>query len=109
MESDGRDTSWRQGDVVSAADLCKLVGEIDRPDQAIGVVISHDCDLANTAEKEPHVEVIVARPIERLGQNAHAKKTRGSYTFSIYRAVHYAVLSFQPLKNFLFPRQIFWR
>ena len=76
MESDGRDTSWRQGDVVSAADLCKLVGEIDRPDQAIGVVISHDCDLANTAEKEPHVEVIIARPIERLGQNAHAKNAR---------------------------------
>ena len=76
MDSGGRDTTWRQGDVVSAADLCQLVGEIQRPDQAIGVVISHDCDLTNTAEKEPHVELIIARPIERLGQNAHAKNAR---------------------------------
>ena len=76
MESGGRDSTWRQGDVVSAADLCQLVGEIHRPDQAIGVIISHDCDLANAAEKEPYVEVILARPIDRLGQHAHAKNTR---------------------------------
>ena len=76
MESGNRGTTWRQGDVVSAEDLCQLVSDIDRADQTIGVVISHDCDLASTTDKEPYVEVIIARPIERLGQHAHAKNAR---------------------------------
>ena len=30
----------------------------------LGVVLSHDCDLARGPEKEPWVEIIIVRPIE---------------------------------------------
>ena len=66
MESGNRDTTWRQGDVVSAEDLCQLVSDIDRADQTIGVVISHDCDLASTTDKEPYVEDLSHGEISRL-------------------------------------------
>ncbi len=40
------------------------------------VVISHDCDLAATEDKEPLAEVIVAKRIERLGADSYAKTAR---------------------------------
>lgn len=37
-------------------------------DEEIGVVLSHDCDLARGPEKEPWVEIIIVRPIEGPAQ-----------------------------------------
>lgn len=74
--SEARDTSWRQGDTVSASDLGDLVQRQDLDETIVGVVVSHDCDLAAGEDKEPHIELIPARPIERLGQDSYAKTAR---------------------------------
>ncbi len=57
-----RDTPWRQGQLFTAesAALFGLRHDED-PDKTAAVVISHDCDLAQTSEVEPNVEVIVGR------------------------------------------------
>lgn len=76
MVSSARNINWRQGDIVSTSDLRRLVPQADLGDTAVGVVVSHDCDLAASLDKEPYAEIIPARPIERLGQDSHAKTAR---------------------------------
>jgi hypothetical protein len=71
-----RNTSWRQGDVVSESDLPKLVQGLPAGDNTVGIVVSHDCDLAASEEKESRVELISARRIKRLGQDSNAKTAR---------------------------------
>lgn len=45
--------------------------------QTVVVVASHDCDLVQPPEKEPVVEVIIGREIERVdGNYTHAKASR---------------------------------
>jgi hypothetical protein len=39
----------------------------------LGVVLSHDCDLARGPEKEPWVEIIVVRPIEGPAQGSQTR------------------------------------
>lgn len=71
----GRDTPWRQGLVLehqAALDL-EL---INAGDQSVALVVSHDCDIANNAEREPVIEVIVGRRIAALGADTHAKTAR---------------------------------
>lgn len=69
-------TAWRQGSVL-AADSAARLGLIPQgDDQALVVVISHDCDIASADDKEPTVELIVGRRIERLGADTHAKTAR---------------------------------
>lgn len=74
--SDPRDTSWRQGDAVSTSDLRDLIQSADLDERRVGIVVSHDCDLAAGEDKEPYIELIPARPIKRLGQDSHAKTAR---------------------------------
>jgi hypothetical protein len=74
--SNVRNSSWRQGDIVSASDLCRLVESPRENDTTVGIVVSHDCDLAASAEKEPFVELISASVIKRLGQDSNAKTAR---------------------------------
>lgn len=57
-----RSSPWRQGgfltnDAIAALKLC------DSADAA-AVVISHDCDLAQSSEVEPQVEIIIGRFVE---------------------------------------------
>lgn len=40
------------------------------------VVITHDCDIANDATREPHIEVIVSKRIDKVGADANAKTAR---------------------------------
>lgn len=40
------------------------------------VVISHDCDLAAGADKEPDSEVIIGRRIDKLGGDSYGKTAR---------------------------------
>lgn len=71
-----RDTSWRQGHVLPAEALTAL--GLTASADAIAVVISHDCDLANDdMSTEPCVELIVGRLIPKVsGDCAHAKVPR---------------------------------
>ena len=72
----GRDTHWRQGDLITAdsARALDLVGPDDTTDHRV-IVISHDCDLPH--EAEPYVEVIVGDVIEKSDPAlSHAKNPR---------------------------------
>jgi hypothetical protein len=60
----GRDTKWRQGGLLTHRDALKLGLVQEDQFQLCGVVISHDCDLAN--EKEEAVEIIVASIADKL-------------------------------------------
>ena len=71
------DTAWRQGHVLSneaAAALGLTLG--DPADNAVVVVISHDCDIACDPTVEPLVELIVGQRIAWIGGDAHAKTAR---------------------------------
>ena len=59
-----RDTPWRQGLWLSA-DSTQALGFMSRElaEELAVVVISHDCDLAQSPESEPIVEVIVGRVV----------------------------------------------
>ena len=59
----GRDTLWRQGDIMTDQDAWEL-GLVKSPDSGNRVVvISHDCDLPN--EGEEFVEVIVGTVVSK--------------------------------------------
>lgn len=73
-----RDTPWRQGHVLGN-DAIEYLGlhQLVAPDQALVIVASHDCDLAQTSEREPLVEVVVGRLVtEKDGNCTHAKNAR---------------------------------
>ena len=77
MADTDRQFSWRQGDVITheaAKALDLLASEND--DQHFAVVVSHDCDLTASVDKEPDAEVIVSRQIDRLGGDSYGKTAR---------------------------------
>ncbi len=69
-----RSTPWRQGTVLTRKTV-ELLGLHDRTQEdAVVVVISHDCDLVATLEREPDVELIVGYRVQEIDGNfAHAK------------------------------------
>lgn len=69
-------TAWRQGSVLAADSAARLGLVPQGDDQGLVVVISHDCDIASAADKEPMVELIVGRRIPSLGADTHAKTAR---------------------------------
>lgn len=84
-----RDTPWRQGSVLPRAIAERLhLTSQDNPGSTCAVVISHDCDLANSnLESEPAVEVIPARIVHAADGNflggksprtLHLKMKRGA-------------------------------
>ncbi|MGJ7535875.1 MULTISPECIES: hypothetical protein [unclassified Variovorax] len=73
-----RDTPWRQGHLLGK-DAIEALGlhHAAALDQTLVVVASHDCDLAQTPEGEPVVEVVVGRLVaDRDGNCTHAKNAR---------------------------------
>jgi hypothetical protein len=78
MAAWNRDTAWRQGHVLTNESSVAL--GLVRPEDAGGslvMIISHDCDLVQTPDTEPVVEVVVARRIEAANGNfTHAKNSR---------------------------------
>jgi hypothetical protein len=76
MVSWERNTPWRQGNIVpyQAAEALGLIPK-DAQDNLVFVVISHDCDLAQPPDMEPHVEIIVGRRIEVTNGNFTYGKT----------------------------------
>ena len=77
VDGQRRITAWRQGSVLSHQAAAELALEAEGgPEQTVVVVVSHDCDIASDCDREPYVEVIVGRRIERLGANTHSKNPR---------------------------------
>jgi hypothetical protein len=73
-----RTTPWRQGHLLTEEALSALkVKSTQSPDRTVVVVISHDCDIAATPAKEPNIEVILGRLIDKPGGDfVHAKNAR---------------------------------
>src|SRR5215469_2998547 len=73
-----RKTPWKQGQVLPDEAVAELgLRSANSPEKTLVVVISHDCDLAASPEKEPNVEVIIGQEIESLNGNfTHAKTAR---------------------------------
>ncbi len=70
-----RNNPWRQGSIINADQLSGLTNASDKV--GIGIVISHDCDLAQLIDREPNAEIIVGRVIDRIeGNFTHAKNPR---------------------------------
>jgi hypothetical protein len=73
-----RNFPWRQGNLLT--DEAVKAINLFHPrfsDDTVVVVATHDCDLAQSPDNEPHVEVIIGRRIQKLdGNNTHAKSSR---------------------------------
>jgi hypothetical protein len=73
-----RRTPWRQGRILDADTVAslRLVPDAD-PARCVVVVVSHDCDLAQSPDREPVVEVIVGRLVDGPDGNfTHGKNPR---------------------------------
>lgn len=73
-----RDTPWRQGDLLTAEAAAAFgLQHAGGQEQTIVIVATHDCDLAQSPESEPLVEVVVGSDIAKLDGNfTHAKTAR---------------------------------
>jgi hypothetical protein len=73
-----RDTPWRQGNVLPAdATMALVIASADQLNDMVAVVVSHDCDLAQSPDIEPDVEIIVGRRLTAVdGNYSHAKNAR---------------------------------
>lgn len=73
-----RDTPWRQGHLLGQDALDALeIRYAPSPEQTLAIVASHDCDLTQTPEKEPVIELVVGRIApDHDGSATHAKNAR---------------------------------
>lgn len=73
-----RDTPWRQGDLLTDEATTALgLAHSEHPDDTIIIVATHNCDLAQSSENEPMVELVVGRRIDSMdGNYTHAKTAR---------------------------------
>lgn len=73
-----RQTPWRQGSLLTDEAIRKL--DLLHPEygeNTLVVVVTHDCDLAQSPEIEPMVEVMIGHRIDTLdGNHTHAKNAR---------------------------------
>lgn len=79
-------TPLRQGSIVEkkVLDALALRASMSFPNAAIGMVVSHDCDIAASLEKEPWIELIPASFVPENkekdgGSYTHAKEARTLY------------------------------
>jgi len=73
-----RDTPWRQGHLLGSDAVAALgLGHATEPEKTVVIVASHDCDLAQAAEGEPNIEVVIGRLVtDKDGNCTHAKNAR---------------------------------
>jgi len=80
VEEWSRKTPWRQGYLLTAEAISALGfrhPETEGEEETVVVVASHDCDLAQSPEGEPQVEVVVGRILGKSDGNCtHAKNAR---------------------------------
>ncbi len=73
-----RNTPWRQG-LILTEEAIKAAGlsDLQNPDDTVVIVASHDCDLTQSPDREPYIEVIVGHKIPEVdGNNMYAKNPR---------------------------------
>jgi hypothetical protein len=74
-----RDNPWRQGSILKSESV-KSLGLVHpkSPDDTVVIIISHDCDLAQTIETEPFCEAIPGCPVDGVvsGDLTNAKNIR---------------------------------
>ena len=81
-----RDTPWRQGSLVARDDL-RAIGVSVEEQHVCGLVISHDCDLANDRlDHEPWVELVLLEPLGKLDPNLTYGKNPRRLHFQIGNA-----------------------
>lgn len=73
MEKWGRETPWRQGQILTDGAIRKISLSAEANSDVIVIVVSHDCDIAQSEDSEPIVEVIVGKKIAAVD---------GNYTFA---------------------------
>lgn len=73
-----RNTAWRQGFLLPQAACEKLnLAHRDGASQTLVIIATHDCDLAQSLESEPQIEIIIGRIIDKIDGNfTHAKNSR---------------------------------
>src|SRR5215469_16523854 len=73
-----RRTPWRQGQALTSDTASRLgLSGAEESRKALVLVISHDCDLTQSCEIEPFVEVLVGRRVAAVDGNfTHAKNPR---------------------------------
>lgn len=73
-----RNSPWRQGSLLTDEAVTALnLATSGCLDATVVIVATHDCDLAQLTDREPNVEVIIGRRIQKLdGNNTHAKSSR---------------------------------
>lgn len=73
-----RDTPWRQGHLLdSNATIALGLSHTEAPEHTLVIIASHDCDLAQTPNLEPMIEVVVGRLVtDKDGNLTHAKNAR---------------------------------
>jgi len=71
----GRDTPWRQGSLLTADAIKALIPKA--PEGACAIVVSHDCDIVNSVDREPNIEVLIGKVSGTLdGNKTFAKNAR---------------------------------
>lgn len=78
MEERTPDTPWRQGQLLTEEARTALgLLNSESPSETAVIVATHDCDLVQSSEREPSVEVLVGRWINRPdGNSIHGKSAR---------------------------------
>ncbi|HDZ8828508.1 TPA: hypothetical protein ACSP1Z_000538 [Aeromonas hydrophila] len=74
----GRDMPWRQGHLLDEEAIIALgIANKDDVHHFAVIVATHDCDLAQSTEAEPEIELIIGKKIEKPdGNNTYAKTAR---------------------------------
>jgi hypothetical protein len=77
LDAQRNDTPWEQGFVLSAASVEKLRLGGSTPSDTVAILISHDCDVIESAATEPDCELIIGRKIDSInGLFANGKNPR---------------------------------
>ncbi len=73
-----RNTPWRQGQLLGADALQALnLARTSDAEPPLAIVASHDCDLSQSSDNEPSIELFLGRTIEKGdGTSTHAKSAR---------------------------------
>ncbi len=67
-----QDSAWRQGSVIPRELIPHGTLPVGTPEDALLIVISHDCDVVQQNEIEPFIEFVVARPLSQYRKDGMA-------------------------------------
>lgn len=79
MSDWNREILWRQGHLLDSGTIKALgISDSESPEKTAVIIVSHDCDLVQSIQREPHVEVIVGRlfPGKPDGNFTYSKNAR---------------------------------